>query len=89
MVEFDAPVIGFDEMELIDNFKIKNINKGSNAYKAGLRDNQIVTNYNINYKHPEEKISIYIKDKDQIKEISYFPETKKVKIPQYELVENS
>jgi len=36
---------GFDRDALINNYTIKNIDKNSNAYKAGLRDGDIVIKY--------------------------------------------
>jgi predicted metalloprotease with PDZ domain len=83
MVELDAPIFGFNELDLLDNNVISQIDENSNAYKAGLRNGQKVQFYNIDFKSSDKPLTIQVDDNGAIKTITFLPNVTKKMIPQY------
>lgn len=86
MVDVNAPIFGFNELDLLDNNIISNLDENSNAYKAGLRNGQNVHFYSIDFKSFDKPLTIQIDDNSAIKTITFLPNVTKKKIPQYVMV---
>lgn len=81
----EAPVFGFDVIKLIEEGVISNVNPHSHAFKAGLRSGQKVLGYHIDFKSATNQAVIYLAG-NSVEKIAFFPNKRKVDIPQYQLV---
>lgn len=76
---------GFDMGTYIKLMKISSIDTNSNAYQAGLRNNQQVTGYFLSFANPDLPSIIEIKKGKGTQLISYYPNQRSEFVPQYEL----
>lgn len=81
--EVMAPLFGFDVSEFIKSKKIKLLKHDSNAYLAGLRENQEVIDYYLNFNNPNVLSQILVADHKGSRVIQFKPNTTQKHIPQY------
>lgn len=80
-----VPTQGFDMNAYIKLKKIKKIDIKSNAYRAGLRNDDEIAGYYLNFSDTNAPSQISIKRGKETKLVSYYPDEIRRSIPQYEL----
>ncbi|TCJ12675.1 hypothetical protein EPD60_15565 [Flaviaesturariibacter flavus] len=77
--------LGFDDKELKKGKPLSGVVAGSEAWKAGLRDGQLLQGMNIHFGDATKPVKISVLDNGQLKQVSYLPvHRNRVPVPQYE-----
>ena len=81
--EVEVPDFGFDLKTLLETKTISGINEQSAAYKAGVRNGAQFVLFSLNETNPLRETILYWKEGNIQKEIRFYPDKRKVQIPQY------
>ncbi len=88
-VEMDAPQYGFNMPKFMDENVIADVSTTSNAYKAGIRNGQLVKTHNVDFRSTDKMVTIVVEDNFQQKTIQFMPNIQKKMIPQYVLAKGN
>lgn len=83
MVQYYVPILGFDTKVLLAHNIIKDIDEQSPAYKAGLRNGQVINSHKIDFTTTRKIARVQIYDNGKMKAIEFKPQYIKITIPQY------
>ena len=81
--ELEVPDYGFDYKTFLLTRTIVGLKNNSAAYKAGLREGQKVDFHSLPETNPTEEAIMGWIESNKNREVRFFPEKRKVKIPQY------
>ena len=65
--------LGFDKVKSLKDKVVNGVKPGSEAFEAGLRDGQILLNWSFWIEMPWKKVSLQVRDINEIKSIEYYP----------------
>jgi len=86
LTDMQIPCFGLDLIALLENHQIKNLQKDSPEFLAGLREGDNVLGHNLRLFNVDETSEIYIKTFDQrVRTIRFFAKISNKKIPQYSI----
>lgn len=77
--------LGFDDRKSFLAGRVQGVKRGSNAFRAGLRDGQRLLRASVFYNDPSREVEIHVRDRTGDRLIEFHPSGRGIIIPRYKL----
>lgn len=77
--------LGFDERKSFLASRVRGVERGSNAFRAGLRDGQRILRASVFYNDPSRQVEVQVRDRTGDRLIEFYPSGRGLIVPRYKL----